>query len=94
MVDCYNIHREDAQLPKDRYFVADLIGCTVFDADSGRSLGILSEVSQTGANDVWHIQKNGREYLVPAVEEVIVSVIPEEEKLTIRPMKGIFDDED
>ena len=61
---------------------------------SGEKYGEISEVSQTGANDVWHISSGGREYLLPAIDEVIVSVDPEKERLEIRPMKGIFDDED
>ncbi|MBQ7726883.1 MAG: 16S rRNA processing protein RimM [Clostridia bacterium] len=88
------ICREDADLPAGRYFVTDLIGCAVFHADSGEKLGVLSEVSQTGANDVWHVKNDGREYLLPAIDEVIISVKPEKEQIVIRPMKGIFDDED
>ena len=86
--------RKDANLEEGRYFIADLLGCGVYHADSGILLGTLSDVSATGANDVWHITSNGREYLVPAIEEVIVSVLPEKETITIRPMKGIFNDED
>ena len=88
------IDRKDAKLPKDRYFIDDLIGCTVYDADSNAVLGKLTDVSQTGANDVWHITKNNNEYLVPSIDEVIVSVNVEDETLIIRPLKGIFDDED
>ena len=88
------INRKDVKLPKGRYFIDDLVGCTVTDADSGNILGILSEVSSTGANDVWHIKKSGKEYLVPAIDEVIVSVDTENESVIIRPLKGIFDDED
>lgn len=88
------IDRNDADLPEGRYFIDDLIGCHVFDADSGAEYGVISDVSQTGANDVWHIQKGGKEYLLPAVEEVIAAVSPAEERVEIRPMKGIFDDED
>lgn len=87
------INRDDADLPDGRYFISDLIGCAVTDADTGANLGVLSEVSQTGANDVWHIQKDGREYLVPAIDPVIVSVAPQEDSIVIRPLKGIFDDE-
>ena len=90
----FYIERAKAKLPKDRYFIADLIGCDVFDADSEEKLGILTEVSSTGANDVWHIKKDNKEYLVPAIESVIVEVNPEENKVVIRPIKGIFDDED
>lgn len=88
------ISRKDALLPQGRYFIEDLIGCTVTDADSGRVLGTLSDVSETGANDVWHIANEGKEYLIPAIDEVLVSVEPEQSSVVIRPMKGIFDDED
>lgn len=87
------INRDDVDLPEGRYFISDLIGCTVTDADTGATLGILADVSQTGANDVWHIKKEEREYLVPAIESVIVSVTPDEDSIVIRPLKGIFDDE-
>ena len=88
------ISRDDITLPEGRYFIDDLLGCEVFDADSGEKYGEISEVSQTGANDVWHIKAGEKEYLLPAIDEVIVTVDPENERLEIRPMKGIFDDED
>ncbi len=88
------ISRDDISLPDGRYFIDDLLGCEVFDADSGEKYGEISEVSQTGANDVWHIKSGDKEYLLPAIDEVIVTVAPENERLEIRPMKGIFDDED
>ena len=88
------ISREDIKLPEGRYFIDDLIGCGVFDADSGVKYGEISEVSQTGANDVWHVRSGEKEYLLPAIDEVIATVDPENERLEIRPMKGIFDDED
>ena len=88
------IDRKDVKLPEGRYFITDLIGITVFDADSGIVLGEISDVSQTGANDVWHIKKDGKEYLIPAISDVLVNVDIEAEKAVIRPLKGIFDDED
>ena len=88
------IDRNDVDLPKDRYFIDDLIGCAVTDADSGEDLGTITDVSATGANDVWHITRNGKEYLIPAIDEVIVNVDVENSKAVIRPLKGIFDYED
>lgn len=88
------IYRGDTSLPEGRYFIDDLIGCKVTDADSGDELGVISEVSSTGANDVWHIKSGEKEYLVPAVDEVIVSVDVENKTAVLRPMKGIFDNED
>lgn len=88
------IKRDDAKLDDGRYFISEIIGSRVFDADTDTPLGILEDVSPTGANDVWHIKKDGKEYLVPAIDDVIASVDIEKEIVKIRPLKGIFDDED
>lgn len=87
--------RADAKLAKTQYFIAELIGCTVYDADDERRIyGKISDVSKTGANDVWHIQdENGKEYLIPAIPIVVVETDVENEKVKIRPLKGIFDAE-
>lgn len=87
------IDRNDVKLPEGRYFITDLLGCAVFDADTEELLGKITDISETGANDVWHITKDGKEYLVPAIDEVIVSVDTTSEKVVIRPMKGIFDED-
>ena len=88
--------RSDARLPKGSYFIAELIGCTVYDADEPEKVyGTLSDVSATGANDVWHIKdENGKEYLIPAIPDVCVETDVAENRVVIRPLKGIFDDED
>ena len=88
------IKRDDAQLPEGRYFVSEIIGSNVFDADTNVLLGTLTDVSPTGANDVWHIKNGDREYLVPAIPDVIVDVDINNDTVKIRPLKGIFDDED
>ena len=88
------IKRDDARLPEGRYFVSEIIGAQVFDADTDKPLGTLCEVSPTGANDVWHIKSGDKEYLVPAIPDVIVNVDINTDKISIRPLKGIFDDED
>ena len=88
------IKRDDARLPEGRYFISDILGCTVIDADSRTVLGELCDVTETGANDVWHIKKDEKEYLVPAIADVIVDVNPENNLVVIRPLKGIFDNED
>lgn len=88
------INRDDVGLEKGRYFIQDLIGCSVYDEDSGRLLGKISDVSKTGANDVWHILDGKDEYLLPSIPEVVISVDVEREQVGIRPIKGIFKDED
>ena len=87
------ISRKDAKLEEGAYFVQDLIDCCVVDADSGKQYGTLSDVSQTGANDVWHIATDKGEILIPAIPDVVQNIDAKEGVITIRPLKGLFDDE-
>lgn len=87
--------RNDVTLPEDTFFIQDILGIDVVDADSGKRYGILSEVSATGANDVYHIKgDNGKETLIAAVPSVIIQTDIEDCVMKIRPLKGTFDNED
>lgn len=87
------MRRSDAKLPKGTWFVQELTGCTVLDADTGECYGTLTDVSVTGANDVWHItSQEGTEYLIPAIPDVVIDTDVAQNRITIRPLKGIFDD--
>ena len=89
------INRDDANLPEGSHFIEDLLGCKVYDSQSGDFLGELCDVSKTGANDVWHIKgEDKREYLVPAIPDVVDSVDVDGGIIKITPLKGIFDHED
>lgn len=86
--------RADARLRDGQYFIQELIGCSVIDADDESiTYGVISDVSQTGANDVWHIEKDEKEYLIPAIPPVIINTDVESGIIKIRPLRGIFDDE-
>ena len=89
------LKREDAKLKEGQYFISELIGCSVFDADDESVFyGRISDVSFTGANDVWHIKsESGKEYLIPAIPPVVIETDVFAEKVRIRPLKGIFDGE-
>jgi 16S rRNA processing protein RimM len=87
------MNRGDVTLAEGDYFIQDLIGCRVTDADTGRLYGTLTDVSATGANDVWHVQDDsGKEYLLPAIPPVVVKTDVDREEIRIRPLKGIFDE--
>ena len=86
------IERKSLNLEEGRYLISDLLGCEVFDEDSNTFLGEISDVSKTGANDVWHIAKDGKEYLIPVIDDVVISVNIDENKIVIRPLAGIFED--
>ena len=89
------LKREDARLAPGTWFIEELVGCDVLDADSGRRYGMLTDVSQTGANDVWHVTaEDGQEYLLPAIPDVVIDADVAGNRVLIRPLKGIFDDAD
>lgn len=85
------MHRDDLELDEDTYFIQDLIGIEVSDADSGFVYGKITDVMQTGANDVYVIQGKDREYLVPAIPEVVITTDIDENTMTIRPLEGLFE---
>lgn len=87
------LHRNDLKLPKGRYFVQDLIGMAVVDAVSGAVYGTVTDVSETGANNVYHMDMNGKEVLIPAIPDVISEIDLEADIIRITPLKGLFDDE-
>lgn len=89
------VHRDDIPMEEGEYLIQDLIGLKVLDADSGEEYGILSDVSQTGANDVYHIKfPDGKERLIPVIPQVVLETSLEEGLMKIRPLEGLFDDAD
>ena len=88
------IDREDAELDEDLFFIQDIIGLTVKDADTGEIYGKITEVYQNGAADVFSIKKeDGRELMFPNISEVVLSTDIEGGEMIIRPLKGLFDDD-
>ena len=85
------MHRDDLELDDDTYFIQDLIGLEVRDADTDEVYGKIADVLETGANDVYVIKGEDREYLIPAIADVVVSTDIDNNLMTIRPREGLFD---
>ena len=85
------IARKDLNLEDGNFLIDDIIGCVAIDSKTGKQLGIITDVSKTGANDVWHIEDNNKEYLIPVIESVVKEVNIEKERVIISPIPGIFD---
>ncbi len=89
------INRSDITLDEGVNFVQDLIGIEVKDAENGTVYGKITDVLRTGANDVYEItDSNNKKYLAPVIDEVVEEINVDGGFVLIRPMKGIFDDED
>lgn len=87
------VSRKDIKLEDGKYLVQDILGCKVLDAESGQEYGLVSDVFNTGANDIWEIKSGEKEYLIPVIDGVLKSVDVNERIVNITPMKGIFDED-
>ncbi len=88
------MNRDDMKLEENCYFIQDLLGLKVLDVETNAEYGELIDVSETGANDVYYIKRGGVTYLIPAIPDVIIKTDIDGGAMYIRPMKGLFDDED
>ncbi|MCC8162883.1 MAG: ribosome maturation factor RimM [Lachnospiraceae bacterium] len=90
-MDLY-VSREDAvPLAENENFIADLIGMEVR-TDEGQTLGELSDVLETGANDVYVVKTpEGKEILLPAIRDCILDVNVEEKRMLVHVLEGLLD---
>ena len=82
--------RGDIEIGDDRVFVADIIGLDVFDERTGEKLGVLEDLIESPASDLFSIRTPGGEVLVPAVDEFIGHI--DESGVYLRPIPGMFDE--
>lgn len=86
------IARKDAKkLPKDTYFIADLLGLEVY-TDEGELLGNLEDIFNSGASDIYVVknQITGKQILLPSIKEVLKDIDLENEKITVHLIKGLI----
>lgn len=83
----------DAQpLGEDWYYHFQLLGLTVV-TDDGRELGVLAQVLETGANDVYIVRRDGREVLIPAIADVVIEVDLASKRMVVHPLPGLLDED-
>jgi len=84
------VERDQLPPPGDgEVYQQDLLGCAVR-TDSGEDLGVVTGFIATGSNDVCVVSGNGREYLIPLIDDVIVALRPGE-PIVVRPLPGLLD---
>ena len=89
------IPRSDIKLKLGQFLIVDLIGLTVVNNQKEEQIyGTVTDVLKTGSNDVYVIKNSqGKEYLIPAIKEVVNTIDIENKIIKITPMKGMFNDE-
>lgn len=88
---CYlKIKREDARkLPKDTYFIADLIGIKVYD-EEGNLLGKVDDIYNNKVHDIYVVKDDlGKQILLPSTKEVIKQIDVDEDKIVVHLIEGL-----
>lgn len=90
------VERTVFKLEEGSYFIKDLLGIDVYDADNeSLCYGKISDVMATGANDVYEITDgDGTKRLIPAIKDVIIHTDIDAKKMIIRPLIGLFDEDE
>lgn len=79
------------ELPEGVYYIADLIGLEVV-KENGETVGIITDVLNTGSNDIYEVKRGGRKnLLIPVIDEVVLNIDMENKKVTVRMMEGLED---
>ena len=74
--------KESVQLQPDRYFIDDLVGCAVI-LDDGSAVGVVKEILQNGAADVFVCDSDSVEVLFPFLKDLILNVNVSTKKITL-----------
>lgn len=77
-------------LPANSYYLFDLEGMDVY-SNNGDYIGKISEIYQTGANDVYEVKNNKNSYLIPAIKDVVKSVNVQDKKMIINVIEGLLE---
>lgn len=78
------------QLTENEFYHHQIIGLLVV-TQEGREVGRITGIMETGSNDVYVVKGRGREYLIPAIRDVISKIDPGSGTIVIRPMEGLLD---
>lgn len=82
---------EAADLPEGQFYPHQIEGFAVFD-EQGTTLGNLASVLEYPAHDIWVVRTpDGREVMVPAVQEFIRAVDDEARTIVLAPIEGMFE---
>lgn len=86
------IRREDAvKLPQGEFYWHEVIGLLVVNATNSEELGHVTDIIETGANDVYVVKPStGKEILVPAIKDVVKSIDPNAGRMLIEPLPGML----
>lgn len=80
-------------LPEGEFYLHELLGMRVIQDDDNLELGVIAEILETGANDVFVIRSEHQpDLLLPDIDEVIVKIDPQKREMRVRLLPGLNPD--
>lgn len=76
-------------LPDDRHYVFDIIGLRVL-TTQGKEVGVIKDVVNLPANDVYTVKNGEREYDIPATKEIVKEIDLDKRIMIIEPLEGLL----
>lgn len=84
--------RSEVELEEGCHYIADILGCQVVDADTGKVYGTVTDITQ-GAQDLYTVKgEDGKTYYFPGVPQFLKELRPQEGKVLVTPIPGMFED--
>ena len=93
----FYLDRNDLKLPKGSYFIEDLLGAAVIDANTGEEYGEICDITSPANRDIYHVKlKSGDVRMIPAVQDFVTKTVVGQDgaAVYIRPIGGLLHDED
>lgn len=85
--------REDLPLPEGRFFIQDLLGAQVVDAETGQIYGSIQNITHPGRHDVYEVLDDaGKVWLFPAADPFLDEIDPVAGRISVRPIPGMFEE--
>ncbi len=85
--------RDDVELEEGAFFIQDAIGLPVYDERVGRQIGVVKEITDGPAGDMYVIQDGDKQHMIPGVPQFLRDVDLENGKITVCTIEGLLSDE-
>lgn len=79
----------DDLLQENEFFFYEIIGCEIV-SEEGEKIGVVSDILQTGANDVWVVKGAKKEHYIPYIEDIVKEINVDDKRIVIHVMDGLL----
>lgn len=84
-----SVDKSEVELDEGQYFIADLIGLSVYDTASESIVGTITDVLNLPANDAYVVSNGAEEFMIPVVREFVHQVDLAARRVTVTLIPGM-----